>query len=1461
MNIKGGALEFDIIANNGQLNSALEESKKRVQGFSDATVEGGEQMEVAFKEAADTIEKAFSDIDTMAGIHKAAISKLEKEYAELGEAAATAFMKGTAKGDEEYRAITKKQQAIKQELNTRKTLLTEIEATADALGKEEQKLKTTQAETQKNEAAQVSMRSRIRELREEMMLLIDQGIDEQSEAYKRLEAELGRLTDIQMDVQQQARILANDEGAFQGIIQAMSGISGAFSAAQGAISLFAGENENLQKIMLKVQSLMAITIGLQQVAVTLNKDSAFSLVTLGSIKNWWAGVVAKATGVQAVDTAATIANTEAQRAQTAATAANTTTQVANTVATGAQATAAGAGTIANIGLAGAFRLVGAAIKSIPVFGWILAGISAIIGLVSHFTGKAREAKKAQEELNNEVAKIAGKPISAINELSHAWNLLGDNMEEKKKFIEENAEKFKELGVSITNVAEAENLLITHKDAFIKSEIEKAKAMAVRAKAAELIEKAIKNEQKLEEARAKPKVTRYVSYGYGGGYSYEIDNPEIAKYEKKGQELNATITEMYNKAADYELAGITTLKETEIKGIESYEAGTVGALEAVILQRQALLKKISDPEEYKKALKEIEDLQKDVDKITGGKTPGSGGSKKTTDPYTEMLENRKKQYTQYAKWVNSKDEILQKAAKTEFAGILAEGSSYLEYLKKQREQLLALSSRTPKQNENLKKLNDEIANETKDTVLGEFEKELQTQLKGARSILEMLNILEEKRKTLTGDGSELDTGKAEILDKTQVDVAKQAEDETKGLLKQYAGYLSEKIKFDLEYANKKKVLTAALAKATTEEERRIALAALDGLENDRKKYAKSSGNEEYDKLLEEYRTFEQKKADISEEYDEKIAIATEQKNDELVARLTEAKNKALSSAALEELQNSGVWEKLFSNLEDLTTKQIEELIAKIEAQKAQLGVELDPTDLETVLNKLNEAKNEITERNPFKALIGSIKEVKKELETQSFLNSNDPFITQLNDKKKEYEEYKKWVNSGNDTLVKGAGQAFENLLKEGGSYLDYLKKKRNELSGKVEITIEDKKAINALDALIAKETEGSNATDTLTNKLKTMFKNSASSLDLVKGAFDSVVGGLANMGLAGDEVTQGLLGDISQMIGSASELATGIATGNPLSIIQGSIGLISSAFDVFNSRDRKAERAIKKHAEAVKDLETAYTALAWAVDKALGETVYDNQKALINNMRQQQVHLQEMWKAEESKKKTDGNKVKEYKQQYEELGRQIEDTIAEIAASITQTTAKDLANELADAIVEAFGKGEDAAEAFEEVSRKVMQNAVKNALKLQFLEKPLQNAIAQLQKDMGFDKEGNGTFDGLTAAEQQRFKNAVSTIGSNFAEAMKMYEDLFKDLEDNSDPSTSLSGAIKGASQESIDLLAGQTNAVRVNQIESIDILRNQLLHLASIDAKVGVSNNYLASIDGKLSSNNGDPLRAQGITG
>lgn len=1310
MNIKGGALEFDIIANNGQINSALAETKRRVQGFTDATVEGGDRMEAAYREAAAQIEAAFKDIDTMAAIHSNAIADLEKEYARLGEAAGAAFMKGTAKGDEEYRALTAKQQAIKDEIAQRKALLQEVANTADALQKEEQTLNENKAKVEQNAKAKGMLRTQVMNLKNSLAEMEQNG-KRNTDEYRAMQAELGRLADAMADANTQAKIMSDDYQNMNTVLEVMGGISGAFSAAQGAVGLFAGENENLQKIMVKVQSLMAITIGLQQVAKTLNKDSYTQLVLVRKAKELL-----------------TVAETKF-------------------------ATALGISNVAAKALMATLTL------------GLSVAITAAIALISKFISKNREAKKAQEEFNNKVVEAAAEPVTAITELSTAWNRLGNDMAAKNKFIEDNKDRFEDLGFSIKTVKEAEDLLVANKSKFIEASLERAKALAVQELAVEKYKEVLKAQQELE---ATPKT--YVSKkGTKDGYGVERKGVIIEKSRdwKKAEDAVAKAEREYNALINQQVE--FTAKEREILdsiggGADKVAEGSIEALEKTISKLRAKYKEATTDKERAELLAKIKEQEALLKKMDL-----SGTSSKTTqkDPFTEQLEARKKKYTEYYNWVNSKDEVVRNAAKAEFAGLLKEGSSYLDYLQKQRDQLIkAIGSgtATKTQAEELQKLNNAIANETKETVLAGFEKELKEQLSGARSILEMVNILEEKRKALTGDGSDLDKGKSDIIKKQQEDVEQKAKDRTKALLSDYASYLGEKITFEANYAENSRLLNEQLAKAKTDDERRIALEALANLEKERKKYAKSSGNEDYDALVEEYKTYQQKCADISAQYDEKIALATQQKNEELVAKLQEAKNKALSSAALQELTDSGAWEQLFGNLDDLTTAQIQALIDKIEAQKAQLGVELNPQDLDVVLSKLREAKDEIQTRNPFKALSTALK------------------------------DYKKDASKAN---------------------------------------------------------------------LSEVFKGVGATADLVKGSFDAVTGAIEKMGGSMDDETQAILGDVGGIVDGIGQMAQGYATMNPAQMIQGAVGMLTSVFDLFNSRDRKAERVIKKHAAAVEELERDYKALEHAVDKALGESVYDNQKALINNMREQRAHLRAMWEAEESKKKTDSDKVNQYKEQYEELGRQIEDTMAEITESVTQTSAKDLATQLSDAIAEAYSDGfnsDKVKSAIEKVTNQVLGNAVKNALKKQLLEQQLQDAVKQLQHDMGFDDEGGGSFDGLTPEEQQRFKDRVNSIAQGYAEALKLYEDLFKDLDDNGDPTTSLSGAIKGASQESIDLLAGQTNAVRVNQVQEIEILRQQLIHLANIDGKLSVSNRYLEQIEKNTSGSASDPLRAQGIT-
>lgn len=1468
--VNGGALSFTSIMDNDQMNAAIEETLRRVQGFSDAVVGSGDTMDNTTQEivesiqiqkrvieelektvadlnerinsvepgtaqdalieqanaaraeldgekqgmvalinelnnlqranegaasASEDIRNGLSQIGAACEMHENAIAALKKEYEQITQTMNGALKSGN---DNEYRALRDRAQAIKGEIATRKSLLNELREQSNALEDEASRMEQARAAAENTAQAHVSLRQQIRALKEEMADAVANGIEEQSEAYKRMVNELGRLQDIQGDIQSQGSVLANDEATFAGILSGLNGVVGGFTAAQGAVALFAGENENLQKIMLKVQSLMSITMGLQQVAQTLNKDSAFSLITLNKAKEWWNNLLAVGRGEQIASTAATAADTTATIASTAATTGNAAAEQASNTAktasvgasTGAaaaqavQTASATAGTVANIGLAGAFRMVGAAIKSIPVFGWILAGISALIALVSHFVSKANESKKATEEWYDAIAENAYKPIASIMELSDKWNALGNDLEAKKQFIENNKKAFEDLGVSVRDVVDAENVLVANKTAFINAQIEKAKATIYLQQAQEKVKELIKKEQEYN-AMSDTKSMWVQTSTFGTGYWVETANNEKKKAKTALDGLRAEISRGFQNAANAERNGWNILKKAGIGATQTYTKGSLGAIEQAIQLKQEALKHLTNNDDYKKAMAEIEKLQKQADKITGKTTTssgsgggsshhrssGGGGTKK--DAFLEKLAKYKSEYSRFLKWVNSNDPIIQQAAKKEFDGLLKQGATYIDYLKNQRDNILQVdvAKRSKTQNKQLRQLNDAIAEETKKTVLEAFNNELSDSLSNAKTVIEMLNVIEAKRKQLANDGTELDNAEKEALDNAEKQAQEKAEQETNALLTEYASYVEQKRRLEEQFNADMELLNRKRAKASTDAEK----AEIDqAIANRTKKYnTDTSKVGDYDAILNQYGGYEQKKARIAEQYAERRRIAELNGNKDLLEKLSKSEQDELSKLQSDLIKNSGDWQNLFGNLDELTTKTIKRLIAKIEGMKATIGVDLNPQDLKALTDQLNKARSEVEKRNPFTALGAAWKRLKQATKDGKGLGSDEA----------------KKATKDVATAVSG-------------------------------------------------------------------------SIDLINGTFNAVTNGLQKMGVSMDDETQAILGDIGGIMDGASQVAQGIATGNPLSVIQGSIGLLSSAFDLFNSRDRKAEKQIKKHQEAIKQLENAYKQLEWQIGKALGGEVYKNQQAAIRNMKEQQEHLKASWEAEESKKKTDHDRVNDFKEQYAELGRQIEDMIDEISNDLLQTTAKDFANDLGDALVEAFSKSEDAAKAMETTVNSVLKNLVVNQLKKKFLENQLQGALDNLEKDMGYWNGDDFVFDGLTKAEIDRFKSAVGAASSNFNQALKQYEEIFKDM-GLDDTDESLTGAAKGISEESANILAGQMNAIRINQLDANEVLRQSLQALNTIAINTSY-NKYLSRIERIItilkSNQGGNALRSQGLS-
>lgn len=1412
MNIEGGGLSFEIHGTNKQLLSVLNESKKAIQEFQGAAVLGGKQMDGAFTRAAHGIDAALKNVANSIAAAQDASLKFKNEILRLRDAQQKANANGRT---EEVAALKVVEERVRaQHWLATQTIQDGFKIKA-ALEGERKSLEDQYKAAQNASNAHASLRMQLRNVREQLAQMEEAGL-RGTDTFKKLQKEAGRLANAIGDAQTQARIFSHDNAGLQGMIAGLSGVAGAFSAAQGAVALFAGENENLQKIMLKVQALMSITMGLQQVANALNKDSAFMLVTVAKAKELLAVATNKLT-----------------------------------VALGGSAIAA------------------KALMATLTLGLSVA-ITAAIVLWEKFSGSTKEAAKSTEaarKMFDDYHKtIAGKSADLVGKyakLRDEYSKL-KTAAEKQQWIKDNATEFDNLGLSVNNLTDADRVFVSNTKNVIKALELRAKALALQ----ELQMKAYE-EYYNQVINADQTVA-------GGGYYHQFKGGNITPGSQAAKDLVAAMKaagavsrsgDAYNDGSWYSMDG-GDFKPTQkaIDAINAYRIQQARSTnQRIHSEAQAELDKTTGYVRRELALTEQELKELNVLRAGGNNKGGSSGGNNTsstakneTDEYAEQLQTRKGLYEKYLKWITSSDETVRNAAASEFAPLLAEGSSYLDYLERQRDAISAKASKTAADLRNLSTLNNEIANATRESVISAFDAQLQQELAQCKTIGEMLATIERRRSELAGDNSDVDNAKAEILNTAEADTQEQAREETKTLLNEYAAYLQEKIDFEESYARNKELLTRRAAEASTEAERRVAEAALAALEAKREEYAKRSGNEQYDALLEEYQTYQQQETAILEKYAAQRALAEQQGNTDMIAAINTKQQTELSKLAAQRLMASESWGQLFGDISRLSTTTINRLLNDINSRKINFSAQFNPSDLKAINDQLQKAKNELQQRNPFLALRQSLSELRAAMKAQSLLDSDDPFVKSLEEKKKQYADYTDAINSSDATLAGAAKQAFADLLAEGSSYVDMLRRKIDALNGlkiKGELTIEGQKQLDILNAALNKE---QGTAKSVGAAFKEHFADIGSSISFVSSCFGSVVSGIKKMGISMDEETEAILGDIGGMLDGAAQLSQGIATANPLGIIQGSIGFLSSAFSLFNSRDRKAEKSIKKHEEAVTRLGRAYTELEHAVDNALGETVYQNQNALIANLRQQQNEIYGMINDEKSKKHTDWGKVEEYQERIADANRQIQDIIAEITKSITQTSAGELANQLKDALMDAFESGEDAAKAFGDIANDVLKNAVANALKLQFLEKPLQQAIKQLQKDMGFDEEGNGTFDGLTPEEQARFKEAVAAAGANFKNAMEMYKDLFAELDD-SDP-TSLSGAIKGASQESIDLLAGQTNAVRQNQVVSIEIFRQQLTRLTSMDNRLGNIAASLLSILSRLGIDDEEDLRSQGIT-
>ncbi|MGY5550772.1 tape measure protein [Riemerella anatipestifer] len=484
------------------------------------------------------------------------------------------------------------------------------------------------------------------------------------------------------------------------------------------------------------------------------------------------------------------------------------------------------------------------------------------------------------------------------------------------------------------------------------------------------------------------------------------------------------------------------------------------------------------------------------------------------------------------------------------------------------------------------------------------------------------------------------------------------------------------------------------------------------------------------------------------------------------------------------------------------------------------------------------------------------------------------------------------------------EEFKNILQQKLTEAKTIEEKIKigEFIKKIDDTLRDRNPFKSLIKAINDLGDKSLSTEEKILRLTQAIDKSKSYLNDVKGVVSDVRGAFDDLGISTDNTFGDILSNVEQTLEGLNQMADGVmtfaqgfATKNPVQMVAGAIktigGLIKTVSGWLNG-DNKRERNIKRWAQALEEVKEQYRALEHQISKTLGDNIYKEQGKIIANLRQQQQMLQRMANEEASKKKSDSGKIAEYRNQANEIDRQITDIIDKMKNDIAQTDAKSLADKMGDALFEAWQRGEDGVKAYGKTVNEVMGNAVKAILKQKLLEEPMKKLIDDMVAKMGFGGSGdasieaeikekedrlkkiqneikngnivqkaiyaaesmvlkgqieklkkqyedskkinsNGSFDGLTAEEREEIKNQGKVAMNNYMEALKQYQDLFGAAEENAD---SLKGGIKGMSEETAGILAGQFNAIRIhvaeiqkNQGFGLDIAKSSLMNLMKIE--------------------------------
>lgn len=563
----------------------------------------------------------------------------------------------------------------------------------------------------------------------------------------------------------------------------------------------------------------------------------------------------------------------------------------------------------------------------------------------------------------------------------------------------------------------------------------------------------------------------------------------------------------------------------------------------------------------------------------------------------------------------------------------------------------------------------------------------------------------------------------------------------------------------------------------------------------------------DTLLNDYKTYNEKKLDIQKQYSLLLSAAEKEGNAERIAQVRQGQEEALSTLNASMLMQSDDWKKLFTDLDTLTTAEIDKLIKEIQTKMSTADLNLSPTDLQTILDKLEEAKKKVLDTNPFKALGNSLKEV---------------FTTEVNGSKKTSTQIKAdWKNLADSTsacfnfvddaidscdvlsdMIGDTGKATISMIggitTAGIAMAEAIKtvEKGSVILAAISIALQ---AIQWVATVFDKEDDIQRHTEMLESHIQSL-----------KSSFDRLQNAMSH--------TYWVYTDEEKEAYKQRKEAIE----EQIALLQQQLYKLVPILDTVQIRQVKQQ---------IEDLE-------YELEKNTTQngdifTIYEEE---IKNLENQITSTQGKIRDQEKSKERSQSTIDEYNETIKDYKEQIDDLKRSMVETLAGTDVQSALDDFADALVDAYVQGEDAADALAEKTKSVLKNAVVEALKRQYLAKAVNDAVEYLADSMQDSV--------LSDAERAKFTSMISEAGDSFNAALAAVGDWIKDL-DATETEDSLSGAIQSLSESTGDIIAGRLNAAIINQADQTRVLNIMAGYLKAIcdgGSNVGISDISTSSV-------------------